>query len=300
MIGRKWMVAALLTAAAAVPAAAQQPAPSTWRELLQSRIRVAYRYTHPIALADCPPGEHPANAYLATPPHRRAIGRTWLAGENQSRWESVVAPPGPDVLAVRVVGITCGAGGPGVLVEAAGYYLEIDGDQLATVSPRGEITSGILLVDSGAEPRPYTLLRQECEPVCGPRLADAESVAGAIRLAVAERQAALQREREEVERRMEAERAARARAGGAAQAGASSMTRQNLTETLQRYGATDAEARAILARQATIGMTQAMVRAALGDPERIDQEATVQGTVVIWRYPGREVVFTSGRVSAIR
>jgi hypothetical protein len=280
---------------------AQQASRGAWRELLESRVRPAYRYTHP-APPDtaCAVEALPANGYLVTTEEGGSIGRTWLPGTNQSRWETLVGPQRPDTLPVRVVELWCAPSRTSVLVEADGYYLEIAADRLARVADTGEVTAGILLMD-GPLGRVPVLHRERCDgPLCTHALLDAEGVAGEIRSVTSARQEAQRRELEEAERRAEQLRAGRAQAASAAQARVEGLSRLYLAETLQRYGATEAQARAIMERRVLTGMTPAMVRAALGDPTATRVEAAATGPTTIWSYPGRELDFVDGRLTAVR
>jgi hypothetical protein len=299
MTTRAILLAALCGLLAATSLEAQA-SPTTWRSLLEARVRPSYRYTHPVALDACPQPALPATALLVSPDHGRPIGNSWLPGPNRSVWGALSGPAAADTLEVRLVGVACDARGTGVLVEADGYYVVVSADQLAEVDRSGEVRPGLLVVARRDGPR-HLMLVEECSAsACRYTVAEAESRAAALRFELAARLEAERREREEVFRREEAERAARQRAGSTAQAQVSGLAQQNLSETLQRYGASETQARAILDRRVIVGMTPAMVRAALGDPEGITQETTGRGSGTVWSYPGRQVVFVDGRVTALR
>jgi hypothetical protein len=275
-----------------------QGEPSSWQELLESRVRVAYRFTHPPSPGECGAAALPAAGYLVTPPHRQPIGRTWLPGTNQSRWEPLRGPAAADTLAVRIVELWCGPRGQSVLVEANGYFVEISADQLARVGPSGEFTPGVLLSAGEGGDAVQVAVREACSGgTCQLILADALVWADEVRLAVAQRQ---ERERvrfAEGERRAEAQAAQRVQAGASVGAQMSAVLSRQLTETYQRLGATPEQANAIMQRRVTPGMTPAMVRAALGEPRETLQETR---STTIWIYPGRQVVIEGGVVTAVR
>jgi hypothetical protein len=286
---------ALLTA---LPADAQ---PSGWRELLESRVRVAYRYTHPPTTAPCSTGELPPGGFLVTPPHGNAIGRTWLPGATQSTWQPLRGPERPDTLAVRIVALWCGVNGKSVLGESDGYYLEIDGSQLASVDRDGHLAPGILLLQGAAGRPTQGALREECfEETCRLTIVDGEFYAAEVGLAAADRSARASAQMAEADWRATAQAEERLRAGRAVQSQADMVAQRRRAEALQRYGATGAQADAIMAGRVLVGMTPAMVRAALGEPVSTRLAGTGSQSTTVWTYPGREVVFSQGRVELVR
>jgi hypothetical protein len=285
-----------LLAPAAAPAQ-QQTAHATWREMLESRVRPAYRHTHPATPGECGAAPPAAAAYLAAPENARLIGRTWAPGIHQSRWEPFAGPARPDTLAVRIVDLWCAPAGRSVLVEADGYFLEIGVDQLARVDANGRLTPGILLMEGPGGARVQLALEERCAgETCRPALTDAESLAGSVQLELTRREEAERRERLEAQRRAEAASAARLRAGAEVRARTDGVTQRQRMEQLQSYGVTEEQVRAILAGRVLPGMTPAMVRAALGEPTSTRQE----GIATVWVYSGQHVVLEGGRVIQVR
>jgi hypothetical protein len=290
----------LLVGVLAVPAEGQAVA-RTWTELLETRTRVAYRTTHPDPPGTCPATNLPERVLLASPRNSRPVGKTWLPGPNHSRWEPVVGPSTADTLEVRVAALWCGAAGPSVLVEWNGYFLEIDNAQIAQISESGELTAGVLLEPrTDGAPRQLALRRECPEPGCGIAFADAESYADDVRSAVAARREAERARLAEAERRSELEAATRARDGFNVRGQTDAIMQRERAELLRRSGASEEQVQAILAGRVLTGMTPAMVRNALGDPQAVRQEGQGTQASTIWTYPGREVAFVGGRVSRIR
>lgn len=300
MNAKIWLPGILaLSALIAAPAMAQSA--STWEELLASRTRVAYRYTHPPATGTCGATQLPDRGQLRVPAAGTTIGRTWLPGPNHSRWEALTGPTGGAPLEVNVVELWCGPTGESLLVETDGYYIEIFATALAGVDAAGALTPGIFAAYDGSGALQEVTLREECVGgICQRLLADATQIAAETVVSLAQAREAELRQFEEATRRAEDERTARLEASSAIRAQAQAVSRRQQVETLQRYGATEEQAAAILQRRVLVGMTPAMVRAALGDPAR--QESTSEGgsTIETWTYPGRQIIIVDNRVAEIR
>jgi hypothetical protein len=301
MIQFRALAAAVATLSILAGEVQAQQGSSPWTELLESRVRVAYRHTHPLTLGDCAARGLPQQAFLVSPDHRRPIGRTWLAGPNQSSWESVVGPASPDTIPVKVLGFTCEGVDPGLLVESNGYYLELDVGQLGRVESNGDIVPGVLLMESSIGGLGHVAFSRTClDGSCDLSLRDAEADARDVMLQIDARRDEERRMREQFDLRVDAERARRVQDTSTARAGAEALSRQTLAETLSRLGATDEQGRAILQGRVLVGMTPGMVRAAIGEPLEIRQEMRPAGQASVWIYAGRQVEIANGRVSAIR
>lgn len=268
-----------------------------WRDLLQSRTRVAYRGTHPDPVMECGTPAT-ASAFLIAPEYDRPIGRTWLAGPNQSTWETVRGPSEPDTLAVKIVSFWCNSTTPSLLIEAGGYYLEVAGDQLATVDSNGEVKPGILVLAGSGAALTQASLESSCNPNgCVYSLGDADAAGLQVRTEIASRLEAQRREWEAAQRNL----VTSAQAASPMRAPAPGLTSGgNLFDALQRYGASEVEARAIMDRRVLVGMTQAMVRAAIGEPDQTAEQPSDQGATLLWTYPNRQVSFRSGKVTEVR
>ena len=288
----------LASIAGTLPLQAQTGQPG-WRELLESRTRTAYRYMHPESPGTCGPAHLPTVARLLAPTGEAPIGRTWLPGVNQSRWEPLNGPARPDTLEVRLVELWCGSDGHSLLVETDGYYLEVRADRLASIDAGGQIREGILIAADGVGTQ--LTLREECDTgTCTFRLASAEVIASDVRLATAARAEADRIRLLEADRRAESMTAAQIQTGASVGAQMDAVVDRRRMDALQRLGASDVQARAILAGRVLIGMTGSMVRGALGSPAQITRENTGGRTTAVWVYPSQTIVLSDDRVTEIR
>jgi len=279
---------------------AQSP-PQGWRNVLEDRIRPAYRYTHPELEACASRTDLPTVGRLSTTGDQSVVGRTWQAGPNQSRWEPLRSPVGTATLEVNIVYLTCSVTGRGLLVETDGYYLEIDATRLARVDDAGVVEPGIFLAISEQGTATPVRMRELCEADgCHWALADANQDAADIRAAIAARAEAERARLAEAQRRAEAQRAAISRAGANVGAQAAAVTQRQLIDAYQSYGATEDQARAIIAGRVLIGMTPAMVRAAIGTPAETRVDGTGTDARSTWIYPGMQLTIVGGKVSEIR
>jgi hypothetical protein len=186
-------------------------------------------------------------------------------------------------------------------VEVDGYYLEVDGAQLAKVDETtGQVTPGVLLGDASSGPGQLALRELCAGGSCQFVVTGADVYASEIRIALAERNEAERTREAEAQRRADSQASARLQTGASVGAQAAAVTQRQLVETFQRYGATEEQARAILAGRVLVGMTVAMVRAALGEPRETRQEGSDQAAVTTWIYPEREIDMVGGRVTRIR
>jgi hypothetical protein len=291
-------LAATMIAVTSHSAAAQG---SSWRELLEDRVRTAYRYTHPPSPGECDAAQLPATGYLVTPAHSGTIGRTWLPGPNQSHWEPVRGPSRPDTLEVRMVSLWCRPSAQSLLVEVDGYYLEIDAMQLARIDETsGQVTPGVLLGGAGAGSEQLAL-REVCTGgSCQLVVMSADAYVNEVRATLADRDEAERVRQAEAQRRADSQAVDRARAAANVGAQAAAITQRQLIETFQEYGATEEQARAILSGRVLVGMTPAMVRAAVGEPGETRQVGSGQAAVTTWVYRDRQIDIVAGRVTQIR